>query len=295
MQITEDGTLSSSLEVLHHEDTEDRIIYSAAFHPSGPFVAVSQGNECYFYLIHVDDSKKKISRLENLCHFQTDFKDADSVQNICEFSPDGQWLATAGEEGVIRLWQVSGLDNQCLKATKKHDIVFEESINSLAFSADSHNVRRVSQTIYIDTYLRCHQLVYTSKGSCHVFEIENQKRLQAVSPLPQPAGSSFRGCTFVRDTASDFIVGQGKPRFRSLLSKWSTSSGKSSEQLRPSLDGPQTALSSLYNPTTKEQILLTALGVSGTETRKRVLLTWMKGRRFGGLLRLKVWQYLPSV
>ena len=90
MQITEDGALSSSLEVLHHEDTEDRIIYSAAFHPSGPFVAVSQGNECYFYLIHVDESKKKISRLENLCHFQTDFKDADSVQNICLFSLDGQ-------------------------------------------------------------------------------------------------------------------------------------------------------------------------------------------------------------
>ena len=78
-------------------------------------------------------------KVDTVTQFQTDFEASDSVQNICEFSPDGKWLATAGEEGVIRLWAVD-TEKDTPKFTKDREIKFDSSINGLTFSSDSQTV-----------------------------------------------------------------------------------------------------------------------------------------------------------
>ena len=62
-----------------HVDTEDRIIYSTACHPSLPLIAVSQVNNCALYRLEITE-KKELSGVKLLQTFQTDFKGDDSVQ-----------------------------------------------------------------------------------------------------------------------------------------------------------------------------------------------------------------------
>lgn len=70
-----------SLEHLHHEDTGKNIIYSSAFHPSLPIVAISQQNMCNLYKLQINKEGENVINLKLLQSFQTDFvEDNESVQ-----------------------------------------------------------------------------------------------------------------------------------------------------------------------------------------------------------------------
>ena len=102
----------------------------------------------------------------------------------------------------------------------------------------------------------------TSKRSCALWEVENKKKLQTISPLQKPAGSSFRGCTFVGNDSEKFITVQGKPRFKSLITEWNSLTGSLVRSYKPSLSGPQTALGS---STQKKQVIAVAFGEGDIE------------------------------
>lgn len=68
-----------------------------------------------------------------------------SSNDIINFSPDGHWLATALEEGIVRLWDMTAIDSPA--ATPADPIEFVEPNNSftaIAFSDDSRYLAMVS-------------------------------------------------------------------------------------------------------------------------------------------------------
>jgi len=61
--------------------------------------------------------------------FRTDFKEEDSSQNVVAFDKSGEFLASGGEDGCVRLWKVKRSGAELVHEYKGH----KRAINSVCF------------------------------------------------------------------------------------------------------------------------------------------------------------------
>ncbi|KAI3756339.1 hypothetical protein L1987_56159 [Smallanthus sonchifolius] len=96
-------------------------------HPMEPTATISNGITCTKEIL-VHANKKKSKELSSVYATQV-FPAHDGTISVLKFSHDGRYLASAGDDGVVRVWAVSEQE-----VTKEYDIVGNDS--SIYFSTN---------------------------------------------------------------------------------------------------------------------------------------------------------------
>eukprot|EP00743_Colponemidia_sp_Colp-15_P005099 GILK01005489.1.p1 GENE.GILK01005489.1~~GILK01005489.1.p1 ORF type:complete len:382 (+),score=38.91 GILK01005489.1:39-1148(+) len=194
----------TTLTAVLKENTQDNIVTNITYSRERRLYACSLGGNCRLFFLNKEGEAKE------LVQFQTDFA-AEPYQKAVRFSSSGDLLATAGEDGTLRLWQLSaehveGQDHSVPIAAPKllHSCTgHTKAVNDIDFSPDG-------------------SLVCTSSFdlSCLIFAVASGlciKRLTfAVANGPNLI---FRGCRFSKDGQYLFTV-QTPPRGSAYITQW---------------------------------------------------------------------------
>ncbi len=121
-------------------------VFGCAYSPDGRWLAVTEENQIELY------------DAENLINVHTFTGHQDKVTSI-EFSNDGQWLASSGNDGTAKLWQVSG--DRHLEHTYT---VPGRRIYSIAFSSDGQWLASGGDAIRLWQALGDRSLAHTYEG-----------------------------------------------------------------------------------------------------------------------------------
>ena len=98
-------------------------------------------------------------------------------------SPSGVYVATGGDEGVLRLWKVKYVNNNVSGVTLEREIAMHSAqINAVGFTSDSNIVFSGS-----------------SDHTCRLFSVSDGKQLRCLSFSVPRLGRplEFRACTYL--------------------------------------------------------------------------------------------------
>ncbi|KRX02840.1 WD40-repeat-containing domain [Pseudocohnilembus persalinus] len=166
------------------------------------FVVNSEENCVIFRILEKDDqiTFKEIHR------FRTDFSLEDACQNDGKFNNTLKYLGCAGEEGVLRLYNVNyQKDSDNIKIEKYHEFnSHTKSINSLDFHVEQDLVMTASDD-----------------GTCRIFNIPKKMEIKKLQLTDQATFENykFHSAYFSPDEKTIFTI-QNPMRGASYMSVW---------------------------------------------------------------------------
>ncbi|EQC33453.1 hypothetical protein SDRG_08965 [Saprolegnia diclina VS20] len=98
-----DTAIKPTLVPFHEIDTGDDLVSGVSIGTKGGLVALTMGNKTVIYRVRIGSKTTSA----HVTEFQTDFAKDDSYQSVLRFSPDGTKLATGGEDGTVRVWELT--------------------------------------------------------------------------------------------------------------------------------------------------------------------------------------------
>ncbi|NJR59271.1 MAG: TIR domain-containing protein [Cyanobacteria bacterium CRU_2_1] len=142
--------------VLGGQNSHSGAIFSLAFSRYGDKIAIGRSNGTAEIWQREDDFK--FNRLNVLTHSQNSSPELRWVISV-NFSPDGQILASAGEDGIIRLWDENGSLIRSLEKHegKVHQVIFSRDGQVLASASEDGTARLWAQDGTPLQVLRGHQ------------------------------------------------------------------------------------------------------------------------------------------
>jgi len=177
-------------------------VMNLAMHPQKSVLACGAENRCRI----IEFTKDK---LISLSEFQTDFFDdkETSDQKAVIFLPNGEVLATAGVDGVVRLW-----DWESKKAQAELRPSSAKEIASMDISPDGLLLAVVTGQ---------------AGDVCRIWQLGSDKKFRETHCLSPPGDKSlcFRDCKFSPDGKYLFTI-QTKSRSNSFVSKWAVNGWK---------------------------------------------------------------------
>ncbi|KAL6063290.1 60S ribosomal subunit assembly or modification protein [Balamuthia mandrillaris] len=182
-------------------DMGEEAVYHLQLHPKEACLLCGVGTSaCRVYSF----DKNNGGNVELQNEFQTDFAKSDSEQKIVIFNREGDRAATAGTDGVIRVWQWPSCKQVKLKHTMDAYSTSGAAVTALDYSPDGTMLASISSEG--DAMLRVWN---ATTGQC----------VQETLPPGHNKGLRFRGCLFSPDENHMFTA-QTKGRSDSFITKW---------------------------------------------------------------------------